>query len=85
MSRQLRPPPPPLEGNDQVITAVGTICWAVALVVVVVLRHHIPGASRWWIWTCVVGLGLGLFALAYIPRLKRSRAKTAARRAEARR
>jgi hypothetical protein len=84
MSRQLRPAPPPLEGNDQVVAAVGTLCWAVALIVIFVLRHRISASSQWWIWTCVVGIGLGLFALAYIPRLKRSRARAAERRAEAR-
>jgi H+/Cl- antiporter ClcA len=80
MSRPPREVPPPLEGNDQLITAAVTIAWAVALVVLLILRNQIPSSSRWWIWTCVVGVGLGLFGLAYVPRLKRSRARTAARR-----
>ncbi len=79
MSRQRRPAPPPLEGNDQVVAAVGTIVWAVALIALILLRHRIPASSHWWIWTCVVGLGLGLFGLAYIPRLKRSRLRAAER------
>ncbi len=80
MPRPYREVPPPLEGNDQVITAAGTIAWAIALVVLLVLRHRIPASSHWWIWTCAVGLGLGLFGLIYVPRLKRSRARAAARR-----
>ncbi|HUJ06374.1 MAG TPA: DUF2530 domain-containing protein [Streptosporangiaceae bacterium] len=81
MPRPYREVPPPLEGNDLIITAAGTIAWAIALVVLLVLRHQIPASSRWWIWTCAVGLGLGLFGLVYVPRLKRSRARAAAKRA----
>ena len=84
MTRPYREAPPPLEGNDQVIAAVGTIAWAIALVVVLLLRDHIAEHGRLWIWTCAAGLGLGLFALAYIPYLKRSRERTAARRQAAR-
>jgi hypothetical protein len=80
MAKPYRPAPPPFEGNDQFISAAGTIAWAVALIVLVLLRHHIPASSHWWIWTCVVGLGLGLFALVYVPRLKRSRARAASKR-----
>lgn len=80
MAKPYREAPAPLEGNDQLIAAVGTIAWAIALVVVLVLRDHIPHHGRWWIWTCAVGFGLGLFGLAYIPYLKRSRARAAARR-----
>ena len=80
MSPPHRDVPPPLEGNDQVITTAGTIAWAVALIVLIALRGQLPPADHWWIWTCVAGLALGVFALAYIPVLKRSRARTAARR-----
>jgi hypothetical protein len=79
--RELRETPPPLEGNDFIITSAGTIAWAVALVVLLLLRDKLPVASRWWIWTCVAGVGFGLFGLVYVPYLKRSRARTAARRA----
>jgi len=76
------PAPPPLEANDQLVTAVITAAWAVALVVLLVLRGQIPSGERWWIWTCVAGVVMGLFALWYVPRLKRSRARSAARRAQ---
>ena len=74
--------PPPLEGNDFVITATVTGAWAVALVVALLLRSQIPAPDRWSIWTCAAGFGMGLFGLAYVPHLKRSRARAAARRAE---
>ena len=84
MTRSQRPAPPPLEANDRRVTVVGTVAWAVALVVTLALREQIPASSRWWIWTCVAGVGMGLFALWYVPYFKRSRARKAQRRAQAR-
>ena len=63
------------------VTWVGTAGWAVALVVLLIVRDSLPAGQRWWIWTCVTGLGMGLFALWYVPRLKRTRARAAASRA----
>jgi hypothetical protein len=80
VSTTRRPAPPPLEGNDQLVTAAITVAWAVALAVVAALRDHLPAGDRWWLWTCVAGLGLGIFALWYVPRMKRARARSAARR-----
>ncbi len=72
-------PPPPLEANDQLVIGVVTAGWAIALVVLLIVRDSLPAHSRWWIWTCVAGVGLGLFGLWYVPRLKRGRAKAALR------
>jgi hypothetical protein len=82
VTKTKRPAPPPLEANDQLVTAIITSAWAVALIVLLVLRARIPGPERWWIWVCVAGLAMGLFALWYVPRMKRARARSAARRAE---
>jgi hypothetical protein len=80
--RAARPdPPPPLEANDQVVIWTGTAGWAVALVVLLILRDRLPADQRWWIWTCVCGMAFGIFASWYVPRLKRGRARAAARRA----
>jgi Protein of unknown function (DUF2530) len=84
VSSTRRPAPPPLEANDQLVAAVVTAGWAIALVILLALRTHIGAADRWWIWTCVTGIGLGLFGLAYVPYLKRSRARAAQPRAAAR-
>ena len=73
MSRTLRPAPPPLEANDQLVTAIITAAWAVALVVLLVLRDQIPPSERWWIWTCLTGVAMGIFGFWYVPRLKRAR------------
>jgi len=75
-----REAPPPLEGNDLAITATITAAWAIALVVLLIVRHSLPPSQRWWIWTCLTGFGLGLFGLLYVPHLKRSRARSAAKR-----
>jgi hypothetical protein len=74
-------PPPPLEANDRLVTLVGTAGWALALIVLLIVRDSLPAGDRWWIWTCAVGLAMGLFALWYVPRFKRARARAAARRA----
>ena len=54
---------------------------AVALIVLLAVRSQLPGQDRWWIWVAVAGVGVGLFGLWYTPRLKRSRARAAQRRA----
>lgn len=77
------PPPPPLEANDQLVTASITVAWAVAAIVLVIVRGDLPAADRWWVWVPVTGLAFGLFALWYVPHLKRSRAATAQRRSQA--
>ena len=60
------------------VTLVGTAGWAVTLVVLLIVRGSLPADQRWWIWTCAAGLAMGLFALWYVPRLKRARARSAA-------
>ena len=75
-------PPPPLEGNDQLVTGIITAGWAIALIVLLIVRGSVPSDVRWWIWTCAAGLGLGLFGLWYLPRLKRSRTRAAQARAQ---
>ena len=74
-------PPPPLEADDQLVIRLITAGWAVALVVLLIVRGSLPAGQRWWIWTCVCGLAFGIFGLWYVPRLKRGRARAAADRA----
>ncbi len=72
-------PPPPLEANDRLVTGAGTAGWAIALIVLLILRDSLPADARWWIWTCVTGLALGLFGMWYVPRLRRAKANAAVR------
>jgi hypothetical protein len=75
VSRPSLPTAPPLEGNDQLICAVITAGWVIALVVLVLLRGQLDPADRWWVWVPVGGCGIGLFGLIYVPLVKRLRAR----------
>jgi hypothetical protein len=80
VARQQRPVPPPLEGDDRLITAVITAGFLVALIVLLVVRDKLAPADRWWVWVAALGTGMGLFGFAYVPHLKRSRSRAAQRR-----
>jgi hypothetical protein len=80
VSRPLRPAPPPLEGDDRVITGVITAGFAVALIVLLIIRDSMPHADRWWVWVAAFGTFMGLFGFAYVPYFKRSRNRAAERR-----
>jgi hypothetical protein len=80
VSTPLRPAPPPLEGDDRLITGVITGAWVVALVVILLVRGDLSPADQWWIWVPVGGGCMGVFGLVYVPYLKKSRARAAERR-----
>ena len=80
MSRPDRPVPPPLEGDDRLITGVITAGFAIALVVLLIVRARLPAADQWWVWVPASGTALGLFGFAYVPHLKRARMRAAERR-----
>ena len=73
--------PPPREADDRRVTAAITLGWALALIVLLLVRHSLPDGVRWWVWTCALGVLMGLFGLWYVPLLKRKREGTAAQRA----
>jgi hypothetical protein len=66
-------PPPALEANDQLVLAVITAGWVIALIVLLIVRGSLPAGSRWWVWTCATGVAMGIFGFWYVPRLKRAR------------
>ncbi|MGH3301945.1 MAG: DUF2530 domain-containing protein [Streptosporangiaceae bacterium] len=66
------------------ITGAITAGFAVALVVLLVMRDSLPYADRWWVWVAAFGTFMGLFGFAYVPHLKRSRDRAAERRELAR-
>ena len=80
MRSQLRAAPPPLEGDDRLITGVITAGFAIALVVLLIVRNHLPAADRWWVYVAAFGTFMGVFGLVYVPHLKRSRDRAAERR-----
>jgi H+/Cl- antiporter ClcA len=81
VSRSSLPVPPPLEGNDELIAAVITAGWVVTLIILLIVRDQLAPGDRWWVWVAVVGCCLGVFGMLYVPWLKRSRDRAAARQA----
>jgi hypothetical protein len=63
------------------VTLVITTGWVLALIIVLCVRNELPADVRWWVWTCLTGVLMGLFGLWYVPFLKRRRARIAAERA----
>jgi hypothetical protein len=63
-----RPDPDALETNDVLILAIGTVLWAVALVVLVVALLAGADIHGWWIGMCAYGTGLGLIGVRYCQR-----------------
>lgn len=64
------------------MTSVITLGWMLALIVLICVRGALPADVRWWVWTCVTGVVMGLFGLWYVPFLKHRRARMAAERAQ---
>jgi Protein of unknown function (DUF2530) len=60
------------------VTLVITTGWVLALIIVFSVRDDLPADVRWWMWTCLTGVLMGLFGLWYVPLLKRRRARMAA-------
>jgi membrane protein DedA with SNARE-associated domain len=70
-----RPDPEPLETDDRRIVLVGIALWVVAFVVLAVAfrddlrRHH----TTWWLWSCGIGVALGLYGLHFTAKRRRHR------------
>jgi len=69
-----RPDPAPLEVDDRPVTVAGIVLWIVAFVVLLVFfrddlrRHH----TEWWLWSCWVGVALGLYGFRFVSRRQRA-------------
>jgi hypothetical protein len=62
----------PLDVTGTRTIAVGTAGWCIALVVLLAYSSTLRADERmWWLWTCVAGIGLGLFGLSYCRRRER--------------
>ena len=59
--KQRRPDPPPVPTNDLRVVVLGTVLWAVALVLTAAFRRE-------WAGTCLAGFLLGLLGIAYTRR-----------------
>ena len=57
-----KPEPEPIESNAKLAVLLGTLAWALALVVFLVLNQLLDQPlPNWWALTCVFGIGLGIF------------------------
>jgi len=77
--RGTRPDPPPLETDDVRTVFVGTLAWAAALLVLVVLRLAGRDVHGWWIAMCACGVVLGLAGVRYCQRRRAAIARDAAK------
>ncbi len=63
----------PLDVDGVRAVAVGTVLWAVAFIVCLLLRDQLAAAdTTWWTWVCLTGALLGLPGLWYVRRRARA-------------
>ena len=75
-----RPDPEPLQTNDERVVALGTAAWAVALLVLLLLRlTDVTEVPTWWLGMCGYGIVLGLFGQRYCRKRREAIARDAAR------
>ena len=53
--------PPPLQVDTARVVIAGTVLWAIALVVLLLLGDRV---DRMWTWTCVAAIGLAVLGLS---------------------
>ncbi len=59
----------PLDVTGVRTVAVGTCLWLVTFLALIPFYSGLRDSGRgWWLWTCLAGVGLGLFALEYCRR-----------------
>ena len=64
-----RPDPEPVPTDDRAAVLTGLVLWVVAFAALLVFADPLIEAGRvWWLWTCLVGIGLGLGTLVYVHR-----------------
>jgi hypothetical protein len=69
-----RPDPEPVATDDRTAILTGLVLWVLAFAALLVFVGPLVDAGRvWWLWTCLVGIGLGLVTLVYVHRRNRHR------------
>lgn len=69
-----RPDPQPLETDDRWVVVAGIGLWIIAFVVLAAFfrddlrRDH----AEWWLWSCWIGVALGLYGLRFVSRRQRA-------------
>ncbi len=66
----------PLDVDGVRTVQVGSLLWFVAFLALLPFYGQLQDSGRtWWLWTCLAGLGLGLFGLEYTTRRRRARVR----------
>ncbi|MDP9395140.1 MAG: DUF2530 domain-containing protein [Actinomycetota bacterium] len=64
-----RPVVEPLQVDASRVLNIGTAIWAVAFLALLPFHGRLADTGRgWWLWTCLAGVGLGLFGAEYCRR-----------------
>ncbi|HWH26238.1 MAG TPA: DUF2530 domain-containing protein [Pseudolysinimonas sp.] len=64
-----RPDPDPVKTDDRKAILVGLVLWLVALAgLLLFLGALIDAKNTWWLWTVLIGFGLGLVLLIFAHR-----------------
>lgn len=72
----------PLDVDGVRTVSVGCALWFLGFVALLPFYGQLHDSGRsWWLWTCLAGLGLGLFGLEYTRRRKRARSAVKAEEA----
>jgi hypothetical protein len=64
----LAQPTEPLDVDGVSAMVAGTVAWAVALVVLLISGTRFDGDNGWWLWVCLVGIGIGIVGVVYTRR-----------------
>lgn len=68
----------PLDVDGVRTLTIGCILWALATIALLPFYGRLEeDGNLWWLWTCVAGLGLGLYGLEYCRRRRKSRLQDA--------
>ena len=68
-------PVAPLDVDGVRTVEVGTVLWLVGFLGLLPFYGTLAESGRtWWLWTCLAGVGLGLFGIEYCRRRRRARA-----------
>lgn len=69
-----RPDPAPIRTDDRKAVLVGLVLWLVSLGGLLFFLAPLLAHDRvWWLWTVLIGLGIGLILLVYTHRRRHQR------------
>jgi hypothetical protein len=78
-----RPTPEPLDVDAVRVVTAGTVLWALAGLTLLVFHDWLQRTEReWWLWTCLVGAGLGVVGVRYCRRRRDRLGRVAAARGD---